>query len=152
MSYVTRIMLSFSIGEESQKDADGDFWFPIMEKINIWLIEKRKGQFSENIGKFSGGDKEQETPIFVGAFDCLPIEEFLAFVFSQKWRGPENVQVFIQKKGEQRFEVFGTTGVYPELEAKFYEKEEYDDSLRPDQKFGLKKGGLLPGVRGDDKS
>lgn len=90
MSYVTNVLLSFSVME----DADGR-----VAEVNDHLAEHSRGQKLGDIWQSDppvyGGHKCMERPLYGAAFNYVEVKRFIEAVRSASWKEPEYVQVFI---------------------------------------------------------
>ena len=84
MSYVSNVILSFSILEDDEARID---------EINniIRELNDRPGFLKEQ--PHCGGTKALERPTFIGAFNYLPLPEFVRRVRALHWKEPHLVQV-----------------------------------------------------------
>ena len=110
MSVVTNIILSFSIGEEEYADNA----YVLMKYVNEFLIANHHHPLGACLDGWSkcacvGGEKNLETPVFVGAFNYFDSEDFVGFLKTLPWLEPECVQVFIQKQEEDIFTLINPT-------------------------------------------
>jgi hypothetical protein len=102
MSWVTDVILIFSLEEEYDDDEEFLDSVPALDNINAWLEENGYGILVD-IGEFAGGGKAMQTNVYGGAFNFLKIDAFIKLVKAQPWREPENVQLLIQDEEESRF-------------------------------------------------
>ena len=109
MSCVTNVILTFSIVEE-----EGDR----MKEVNSYETFIRSRGFAAPIQAypdayptitteadiFTGGTRTPEQPIYVAAFNHLPLKEFLQHIRTKvRWEEPENVRCFVCDEGEEAF-------------------------------------------------
>ena len=98
MSEVTNLLLAFSILEDSDaRVADVDGWLVGNEQLalkSVW----------EN-GECCGGSKRTDAPLYAGAFNYLPLREFLAFLRTVRWSQPDEVQVILRGPSETEWRV-----------------------------------------------
>lgn len=99
MSWVTNILITCGVGEE-----DGDDKFPPIDRVNEWLLANGQHAGLSHLNGHEGGHKAWEVDVFGGAFNYLPIEDFIKAVAAAKWDQPDRVQVWIMGQEE---EVFG---------------------------------------------
>lgn len=114
MSVVTNIILTCGLSEE-----DGEDVFPAVNEINAWLRERGKGELTHLNGN-EGGRKAWEVDVFGGAFNWLPIDEFIQAVSAANWQNRDKVQLFI--KG-QYDEVFGLLNLVAPYESRLASSE-----------------------------
>jgi hypothetical protein len=83
MSVVSNVILSFDAreGEEAR-----------LNEVNAYLGEGHT--HFQGLEDYAGS-KFLERPTFVGAFNYLGVERFIAHIREVKWQYPENVQLFI---------------------------------------------------------
>jgi hypothetical protein len=118
MSVVTNVILCAGAAEDGYKplpETDG------IKFVNDWLRDLRP-DVSHNAlvnieapdnGNWYGGTKRLECSIWVGAFNYLPVEEFVERVKAAPWRDKESVQLFIKEDDDQLFrERVGTGGPF----------------------------------------
>ena len=97
MSYVTSIVLSLG-----SHDCCGSV--DKLSKINEYFGEThgliRLKSHSLEWDSYFGGDKGFEAFLFIGAFNYLSIDAFLAHLRLIKWNNPEGVQLFVKPQDE----------------------------------------------------
>ena len=71
--------------------------------INRELANRNRGLLAE-VDQFAGGRKNMEALVFMGAFNMVPIDDFLEWVRRAPWVSPENVRVFAKDEGDEAFE------------------------------------------------
>jgi polynucleotide 5'-kinase involved in rRNA processing len=101
MSWVSNCVLSFSATERATER---------LEEVNRFFKEPEKGFVSVDDVRLPkgwyGGGKSLETPLYVGAFDFLPEQKFIAYLADGvKWQVPESVQLIIKRENDDVFEV-----------------------------------------------
>jgi hypothetical protein len=104
MSYVTNVLLSFSVMEDSY-ETDGEDIYSIMTLVNTWLMERGYGAFGQHVDHVSGGHKHLETPLFAAGFNMFDLGDFLDMLRTLPWKEPSNVQVFVQEQDEDKFRI-----------------------------------------------
>jgi hypothetical protein len=72
MSYVTDVILVMPLGMEME----------LIPTLNAWLMSEEGGQCGTfaDIGEHGGGRKAHQVEIFSGAFNYLPLQNFLKFL------------------------------------------------------------------------
>ncbi len=98
MSWVTDVILLFSLEEDYDEEMGSLGEEAPINYINDWLEDNEYGQlfpppFEAGNGKMLGSN------IWVGAFNNLDVEEFISILKVVKWQAPENVQILV--KGEE---------------------------------------------------
>lgn len=102
MSSVTNVVLSFGILEN--RDArlrEVNDYFDLTLLHPLGCVER--GFFSPSPRSYAGGSKVLEHPTFIGAFNYLGPEDFVAHVKKVHWEYPENVQLFLCAQDEERY-------------------------------------------------
>lgn len=124
MSWVTNVIIHYSVGEEWDEETDDEDEAtldytgvsPCLTSINNWLRERGWVALLD-LGDFSGRGQSAlerhafECELWGAALNHLDIEAFLNCVRSQPWREPENVQVFIQDQMEERFTLYSLSEI-----------------------------------------
>ena len=91
MSYVTNVILSFSILENEEACLkEVNIYFPAQE-----LPFKKLQDYA--------GSKFLEQPTFIGAFNYLGTEEFIEHVRKVHWKFPKLVQLFICDQEDEQY-------------------------------------------------
>lgn len=103
MSYVTNVLLSFSITEDYDTDATGEDIYHVMMTINAWLTDHGYGAFGQNADHVAGGHKHLEMPLYVAGFNYFVLSDFLTMLRALPWREPDAVQVFVKEQDESKF-------------------------------------------------
>ncbi len=105
MSYVSNVILSFSIMENCSKRVDDvESYFKNLETRGFVDI-------SESSSAVYGGTKCLETPLLVGAFNYLNFEDFTSHLQAIQWESPEDVQLIVKDQEDERFSMIR---VFPE--------------------------------------
>ena len=98
LSEITNLLLAFSILEDTDaRVADVDGWLVRNEQRplkSVW----------EN-GECCGGPKRMDAPLYAGAFNYLPLREFLVFLRTLQWSQPDEVQVILRGPSETGWRV-----------------------------------------------
>lgn len=101
MSYVTNVILS--MGMEGEK----------LEQVNKFFDGNQKGFVScddESLPRgWYGGSKMLEIDIAVGAFNYLSIDELVEHLKTIEWQEPEEIQLLICDKDDNRFSIVQIT-------------------------------------------
>lgn len=109
MSVVDNIILTFSILEDSVELDDGSDRWPLLDRVNEWLVENASGQrFGKEINYCDGvyvSNKNLETPIFVAAFNFFLEDRFFDFLHTLPWEYPEEVQYIVQRQNDSVFSI-----------------------------------------------
>jgi len=106
MSYVTNLILSFSIGEDEISRVD---------EINIFHnngrgFKLKSADFEREINQESnrawyGGSKFLETPLYIGAYNHLNIEGLIEHLKIVNWDYPEAVQLILKEQDSDKFRI-----------------------------------------------
>ena len=102
MSWVTDVLLTFSLEELYDEDGEEVESIIALDTINSWLKEESKGVL-HNLDQYAGNGKAMQACVYGGAFNFLKIDEFIKVVKEQPWRSPENVQSLLKDEQEERF-------------------------------------------------
>jgi hypothetical protein len=95
MSYVSNVILSFSIMEDEVKR---------IKDVNDKLTKQEQRGFVFPDGQdWHGGSKALERPTFLAAFNYLDLERFIWDLATCNWDVPEEVQVFICDQHEDLY-------------------------------------------------
>lgn len=108
MSNVTNLIISFSIAEdEISRAMDINSFFNNGRDFNIVSadFEKNKRLLLNTNKSWYGGDKYLETPLYIGAFNDLNVNELISFLKLIDWSEPENVQVIIKGQNDDKFSI-----------------------------------------------
>jgi hypothetical protein len=102
MSWVTNVILLFHIQDTYPSKPN-----PIVE-INNWLEDEDNdyGPFRGNVAKCDaccGGYRVGETPVYFGAFNHFPIDDFVEMIKKAKWSAPEAVQILYKGQEDDKF-------------------------------------------------
>jgi hypothetical protein len=101
MSWVTGIILVFSLGEDVLDTPDGDEW-PILGEINKWLREHYDEEMHDLTEPASGG-KGFPAVLTAGSFNFFDEDKFIALIQGLEWLEPENVQLFLKTENDEAF-------------------------------------------------
>ncbi len=105
MSWVTDILLIFSLEERYDDDGEEFERISALDNINAWLQTNGKGALDNLDEHVNSGGKAMGACIYGGAFNFLEVDDFITVVKAQSWRARENVQLLVQKPEEERFTV-----------------------------------------------
>lgn len=107
MSWVTDVLLLFSLGEVywDEEDPDPDPEPLPLKNINAWLAENNYRSLN-NLHDHVNTGKSMQAFVYGGAYNFLKIKEFLETVKAQDWKEPENVQLLIQDEQDERFTLY----------------------------------------------
>lgn len=99
MSYVTNVLLSFSILED--EDAR-------MAEVNGWLSQndsrgQQLGDISGAEDPKYGGSKFMEVPLWGAAFNYVDLDGLRGAVRAAKWKEPEHVRLFVCDQDDDTF-------------------------------------------------
>lgn len=96
MSEVTNVLLAHSILEpEGERIA----------AVNRWLAENDQPFGFKSVWESRdcvGGSKNMEAPLYAGAFNYFPLQEFLGFLRTIAWGEPDCVELLICGQDETR--------------------------------------------------
>lgn len=92
MGYVTDIILSLGLGEDSDPDGESTESFHLVRELNERLEQKRHAQLELVSWKIINAE------LFHLSSKNIILEDFLEEIWSMPWRHPEEIQVF--SKGE----------------------------------------------------
>lgn len=96
MSYVTNVLLSFSIMEDAEAR---------VAEVNENLAEHSQGQKLGDIWQSDvyGGSKYMEVPLYGAAFNYVEAARFIEAVRSASWKEPEHVRVYVCDQDDDAF-------------------------------------------------
>ena len=80
-----------------------------IDQVNSFFPEDTRGFVSveEPTPKhWYGGTKMLETPLFIGAFNHLVLEDLIVWLKGIKWEEPENVQLIVKEQEDDRFSIY----------------------------------------------
>lgn len=100
MSYVTNVILATCID-----DGGSDDEHPNVDALNTWL-EKRWGKLTQVNQLANEGGKAIECDIFIGAFNYLDVEGFVAAFRAIPWEMPESAQLLMKTEQEEQFAMY----------------------------------------------
>lgn len=106
MSWVTDVLLIFSLGELFDEDGEELESIAALNNINTWLQECGKGVLDNLDQHIISGGKPMGACVYGGAFNFLKIDDFISVVEKQPWRERECVQLLIQDEEEERFTMY----------------------------------------------
>ena len=99
MSYVTNIVLSWSILEDDSK----------IEEVNTYFKYNQRGFVScgdDSLPRgWYGGSKMLETPLFIGAFNYVGLEDLREHLRTITFEYPESVQLIIKDQDDDIFRI-----------------------------------------------
>lgn len=109
MSYVTNLLLHISMIENEQTR---------MQEVNTYFHQRETRPLisvsDESIPRgWYGGDKYLECHLYLGAYNYLHLDEFIAHLKSIEWEEPEAVQVIVKEQSDDMFRIIQ---VFPEQE------------------------------------
>lgn len=93
MSWVTNLIISFGFDDPNERVIDK--WF-----------EENTGSFTRPLHRFPehyGGTKYLETSLLVGAYNYLPLDKLLDFLYELEWEEPESLQVLVKGEDDDIF-------------------------------------------------
>lgn len=101
MSQVTDVLITIGAGSSRLG----------VDHLNAWINDNenpRGQQFDRRvIYRSCAGDKYMQSTVLAGAFNYLPLDEFVKVIESAPWECPEYVQLFIKEEHEERFKEIG---------------------------------------------
>jgi hypothetical protein len=93
MSWVTDVLLVFSLQEVYSREYLKEQNLPTLQNINRWL-EKHNQTALDNLAIHTiSSPKSMQSCIYGGAFNYLKLDEFIEIVHSQKWSHRKGVQL-----------------------------------------------------------
>ena len=101
MSYITDVILLFSLGEDVLDGTERDEW-PIANEINVWLKTNYDEQLHYLSDAASGG-KSFQAVMYAGCFNFFDLDKFIAFLRTLEWVEPELVQLLIKSEEDELF-------------------------------------------------
>lgn len=103
MSVVSGVILTCCLMEE---DTDN------VARVNAWIRERHGGGELVNVADQAGGKKHPQCEIWIGGFNAMQEDEFVAFVLRLPWDEPSNMVLVIKpEKGPTR--IWRATGGEP---------------------------------------
>ena len=104
MSIVTNLILTFSISEDEDSCMSevNNYEYRGL-KMNLVSVDFDKD--IDNRKAWYGGTKFMETPIFLGAFNHLDIEDFKRYLRKVNWEFPELVQLIVKEQEDENFRI-----------------------------------------------
>ena len=105
MSYVTNVILHTSLMEWGGWSSHS-----LLPRVNAFFEESGGGGLvavddpALPTGWY-GGNKFLEAQLYLGAFNYLILEEFIAHLRSLPWEAPESVQLIIKEENDDKFRV-----------------------------------------------
>ena len=104
MSFVTNLILSFSIREDEKSRVDELNLFQNNGRgFELVSVDFEREINPESDRTWYGGSKFLETPLFIGAYNHLDIDGLIEHLKIVNWEYPEDVQLFLK---EQEFDTF----------------------------------------------
>jgi hypothetical protein len=104
MSWVTNVLVLCHFGEcMTHDELIGKVLPGPFAVINEWLSSKNLGEMARLDPMTLGGGKAFQAVVAGGAFNYLPIDEFLTMAFAQTWEQPDSVQILIRDEDDVRF-------------------------------------------------
>lgn len=104
MSYVTNVIISFSLVDENKQAEVDDFWLAGHNfEENLAEGEEREPEPGLFWLDDNGGNKNLETILGVGAYNGLSEEGLVGWLNKISWAYPESVQLMVQAQEEDRF-------------------------------------------------
>jgi hypothetical protein len=101
MSKITTLVLAFSILEDDGANED---WAERIAAVNKYFDEqKRCGLVVPRNDDWYGGGKVLTHPLFVGSFNMLGIDGFIAHLRTIPWKYPAEVQLWVCKEEDDVF-------------------------------------------------
>lgn len=105
MSWVTEVLLLFSLGELYDNDDEEIEEITSLNNINAWLQENGWRPL-DNLNQYVNAGKPMTSPVYGGAYNFLKINEFIKIVKAQAWRESHNVQLLIQDEEDEKFTMY----------------------------------------------
>jgi hypothetical protein len=103
LSTVTNLILcAGGMGVEAGKPNDDD---TVLEQVNPWLVARGFQALKPLHEHFDAyvGTKVLEANVFVAAYNCFPVEEFVEFLKQVPWAEPDLLQCFVQLQDDDKF-------------------------------------------------
>jgi hypothetical protein len=105
MRPVHDVILCFNLEERLGDDYNNTATCEPIESINAWLKQVHGGGLDELSKHVSSGGETMQGYVYGGAFYFMDVEAFVRAVFSQKWKKPEAVQLFIKDQEPNVFTI-----------------------------------------------
>lgn len=105
MSWVTDVLLLFSLGEVYDDEGQEIGEVIPLSNINAWL-EEHGWRNLDNLDGYVNTGKPMQSRVYGGAFNFLTIDEFIKVVKAQAWREPHNVQLLIKNEEDEKFTLY----------------------------------------------
>ncbi|HEY9851572.1 MAG TPA: hypothetical protein V6D28_19030 [Leptolyngbyaceae cyanobacterium] len=105
MSWVTDILLLFSLGEVYDDDGEEIEEVTPLININAWLQE-HGWRTLDDLCQCVNTGKSMQSRVYGGAFNFLKIDDFIKIVKTQEWREPHNVQLLIKDEEDEKFTLY----------------------------------------------
>lgn len=104
MSWVTNIILSYSLGEYTEKRIAevNQFFGSVPDRHEGGNYEEEPLASVESV--WEGKGKALECNVFIGAYNYFPLEDFLVHLRSVTWEEPEAVQLFVKDQEDSKFQ------------------------------------------------
>lgn len=100
MSSVTTLILTTSIMEGGQEDAEGNDTFPAIRKLNELL---GGGEWFKPVHDGAGGNKAPQAYVFMAAINYCDLDALKAHIRSIEWEDPEAVLLLVNEEDESGF-------------------------------------------------
>lgn len=101
MSYVTNVILHIGILENKDQK---------IEEVNTYFLDRDIYPLISVVDEklprdWYGGDKRLECNLYLGAFNYLYLDEFIAHLRTIQWKDPESLQLIIKEREDDKFRV-----------------------------------------------
>lgn len=106
MSWVTDVILIFSLSEIFRNDDLEFSTSPELEKINQWLQDNGQNSLIDLSESMATGSRAFQACIYGGSFKSLDLNSFKKSISEQSWHARENLQLLIQEEQDERFSVY----------------------------------------------
>lgn len=99
MSYVTNVILSYSIIEKDEKIEEINKFF---EKDTAPFVSVDSPELPHG---WYGGTKMLETPLFIGAFNHLRLDQLMHHIAQIEFEEPQSVQLIVKDQEDDVFKI-----------------------------------------------
>jgi hypothetical protein len=106
MSWVTDILLIFTLQEIYSEEDLEEQDLPALQNINSWLKENNQTTLDNLAIHTVSSAKSMQSCIHGGAFNYLKVHEFIEIVKSQEWLYPQGVQLLIKEEQDEIFTMY----------------------------------------------
>ena len=97
MSHVTDVILTVGCGDSRVAEC--------IAALDSFTRTEARGGTLHKVDQHAGGTKALQAEVYMGAFNYLPVGEFIALVKTLPWEYPEDIRLFMQEEQEYSFRV-----------------------------------------------